>query len=82
MSATYNLAYPIVEHCQHCRSKKNKELDTFLFNDNSDNVRQFYKSCAQHIILHPLLSTIVEHCRSKKNKRLDTFLFNDNFDND
>ena len=22
MSATYNLAYPIVDHCQYCRSKK------------------------------------------------------------
>ena len=33
MSATYNLAYPIVEHCR----SKNKGLDTFVFNDNIDN---------------------------------------------
>ena len=58
MSATYNLAYPIVKHCQHCRSN-NKGHDNFIFNDNIDNVRQHYKSCAQHIILHILLSNIV-----------------------
>ena len=38
---------------------KNKELDNFVFNDNSDNVRQYYKSCAQRIILLFLLSNIV-----------------------
>ena len=64
MCTTYNLASPIVGHCQHCRYK-NKGLDNFVFNDNSDNVRQFYKSCAQRIILLLLLSNIVEHCRSK-----------------
>ena len=36
MCTTYNLASPIVGHCQHCRYK-NKGLDNFLFNDNSDN---------------------------------------------
>ena len=36
MCATDNLASLIVEHCQHCRSK-NKRLDNFVFNDNSDN---------------------------------------------
>ena len=28
-----NVAYPIVEHCRF----NNKELDNFVFNDNSDN---------------------------------------------
>ena len=36
MCTTYNLASPIVAHCQHCRYK-NKGLDNFVFNDNSDN---------------------------------------------
>ena len=36
MSTTDNLASPIVDHCHHCRSK-NKSLDNFVFNDNSDN---------------------------------------------
>ena len=38
---------------------KNKGHDNFVLNDNIDNVRQYYKSCAQHIILHILLSNIV-----------------------
>ena len=51
MGALDNVAYPIVEHCQHCRfnNKKldnfvfnNKGLDIFVFNDNSDNGRQYY----------------------------------------
>ena len=37
MSATYNLAYPIVDHCQTLSFKKNKRHDNFVFNDNSDN---------------------------------------------
>ena len=41
MGALDNVAYPIVEHCQHCRFN-NKELDNFVFNDNSDNGRQYY----------------------------------------
>ena len=41
-----NVAYPIVEHCQHCRFNNkeldifvlnDKGLDNFVFNDNSDN---------------------------------------------
>ena len=41
MGALDNVAYPIVEHCQHCRFN-NKKLDNFVFNDNSDNGRQYY----------------------------------------
>ena len=41
MGALDNVACPIVEHCQHCRFN-NKELDNFVFNDNSDNGRQYY----------------------------------------
>ena len=40
MCATYNLAYPIVEHCR----SNNKGFCFFLLNDNIDNVRQYYKS--------------------------------------
>ena len=59
MCATDNLASPIVKHCQHCRSNNNG-LNTFLFNDNTDNVRQFlYYSSVQLIILHLQLSIIV-----------------------
>ncbi len=57
MSATYSLAYPIVEHCQHCRSK-NKGLDTFVFNDNSDNVRQYLIVCS----IDDVACLIVDHC--------------------
>ena len=46
--------------------QKNKGHDNFVLNDNSDNDWQCYKSWVQHIILHILLSTIVEHCRLKK----------------
>ena len=41
MGALDNVAYPIVEHCQHCLFN-NKELDNFVFNDNSDNGQQYY----------------------------------------
>ena len=41
MGALDNVAYPIVEHCQHCRFN-NKKLDNFVFNDNSDNGQQYY----------------------------------------
>ena len=41
MSTTDNLASPIVDHCQTLSFYKNKGLDTFVFNDNIDNVRQF-----------------------------------------
>ena len=33
MSITDNLASPIVDHCR----SKNKGLDNFVFNDNTDN---------------------------------------------
>ena len=46
--------------------QKNKGLDTFIFNDNIDNDWQFYKLCAQHIILHILLSNIVNIVVQKK----------------
>ena len=51
MGALDNVAYPIVEHCQHCRFNNkeldifvlnDKGLDNFVFNDNSDNGRQYY----------------------------------------
>ena len=32
----YNVASPIVKHCRTL-SLKNKGLDNFVFNDNSDN---------------------------------------------
>ena len=32
-----DIASPIVDHCQTLSFSKNKELYTFLFNDNSDN---------------------------------------------
>ena len=41
MGALDNVAYPIVEHCQHCRFN-NKGLDNFVFNDDRDNGRQYY----------------------------------------
>ena len=41
MGALDNVAYPIVEHCQHCRFN-NKGVDNFVFNDNIDNGRQYY----------------------------------------
>ena len=37
MCATDNLALPIVKHCRTLSFKKNKGLDNFVFNDNSDN---------------------------------------------
>ena len=51
MGALDNAAYPIVEHCQHCRFNNkgagyfvfnNKGLDNFVFNDDRDNGRQYY----------------------------------------
>ena len=41
MGALDNVAYPIVEHCQHCRFN-NKKLDNFVFNDDRYNGRQYY----------------------------------------
>ena len=63
MCATDNLPSPIVKHCRTLSLKKNKGLDNFVFNDNSDNVRQYYKSCVQRMMSLLLLSNIVEHCR-------------------
>ena len=59
---------------------KNKRHDNFVFNDNSDNDWQFYKSWVRQIISIVLLSTIV-NIVVLKNKRLDNFVFNDNTDN-
>ena len=42
MSAMDNFALPIVNHCRTLSFKKNKRLDNFVFNDNSDNVRQSF----------------------------------------
>ena len=46
MGALDNIAYPIVEHLEHCRFNNkrldmfefnDKGLDMFVFNDNNDN---------------------------------------------
>ena len=67
---------------KHCRSKK-KWLGTFVFNDNTDNVRQsFYNihvcNGGYRFPYCRTLSNIVV----LKNKGLDIFVFNDNSDND
>ena len=41
MGALDNVAYPIVEHCQHCRFN-NKKLNNFVFNENRDNGRPYF----------------------------------------
>ena len=85
-----DIASPIVGHCRTLSFKKyyalicrsnNKRHDNFVFNDNTDNDWQFYKSCAQWMISLSLLSIIV-NIVVIKNNGVNNFVLNDNSDND
>ena len=81
MCTTYNLASPIVGHCQHCRYKNRGLIILYLTTILTmiDN-RFMIFMCTTYNLASP----IVAHCQycRYKNKGLDNFVFNDNSDND
>ena len=66
MCATYNLAYPIVKHCQHCRSKTRGLIIFYLTTILTmiDNHFIIFMS-ATYNLAYPIVEHC-QHCRSKK----------------
>ena len=81
MCTTYNLASPIVGHCQHCRYKNRGLIILYLTTILTmiDNFYDIHECNIQSCISYcrPLSNIVVLN-----NKGLDNFVFNDNTDND